>query len=893
MPLTSWFQLRAVARRWRRSASWERALDDELKAYLEQEIDARIAAGMTPVEARRTALADFGGVEQVKEQVRSGVAGAWLDTLGHDLRYAIRALRHSRGFTTWLVGSLAIGMAVTISALALLNASMILPFPEIADQKRLVRVSVNRNCGRPDCWTRMSSPADYAALRDGLSGLQGLAAYTLGEIAVGLPEARSMRGALTSANYFDVLGVRPVAGRVFDSHDAEIHAAVAVIGHDVWTREFGADPSVVGRSVRVADRFVQIVGVAPALFAGIDRVRPGDRAPDVWLPLWLADAVLPLTPAEQRRQERYIDFVGRLRDGVEVPRLQAQADVVALRLAASRGTQARGGRAQVRRVWRVNPESWHFGAIVALPIPILVLAIACVNAANLMLARGSQRQREIAIRLAMGAGRRRIIRQLLLESAVLATLATIVAVPLAWGGLRLAGSPLNLPIPLDATVLTLTVLTGAVTTVAFGLAPAVRVSAQQPSSTLGSAGARSDAHLPQSRMRRALVVAQLTLSLGLLATAWQLVATVRLQAVSGGTPADRLLVARFNLRPLETAAGDIESFYRDLVAGASRLPGVEAAGVARHTSVWTFGKGAASGSIVVWHATDDPEDGRHTIGGYAGGDLFAAVGLRVLAGRGFTEEDRQLRPRVAVVNETFAQNIQASAVGSTIRVAPPEEDFHSAIDVRIVGVIEPTLEPRLERDGPPAAKVYLPSPIEPEPALSLYVRTRDAATARAQPVRELVSRIAPRVPILEIGSLEELNERSYDQQLWLARAAALLGVTGLLLATAGLYGVSSYVVAMRSRELAIRMAVGARPRAILVMILGRSMRDALIGLLAGGGTAIAVSRFIQAEYHGIQGIDWMAFGGSAALFVAAMLLASAVPAVRASRLDPVENLKDG
>ena len=199
----------------------------------------------------------------------------------------------------------------------------------------------------------------------------------------------------------------------------------------------------------------------------------------------------------------------------------------------------------------------------------------------------------------------------------------------------------------------------------------------------------------------------------------------------------------------------------------------------------------------------------------------------------------------------------------------------------------------MDQDEPPAAKVYLPSPIEPEPALALYLRTAGPATMLAQPVRELVSRIAPRVPILELGSLDELNERSYGQQLWLARAAAFLGVIGLLLATAGLYGVSSYVVAMRSREIAIRMAMGARPQVILAMVLGQSMRIAAIGLLVGGAAAVAVSRLIQSEYHGIQGIDGVAFGGASALFVAAMLLASAIPAVRASRLDPVESLKDG
>ena len=809
-----------------------------------------------------------------------------------DLRYSLRALWCSRRFTGWVVGSLAIGMAVTIAALALLNASLILPFPQVTDQHRLVRITVSRNCGRPDCWSRMSLPADFAALSEGLTGLQGLAAYAAGNVAAAIPEARSMRALVTSPNYFAVLGVRPVAGRVFDTQDDHTDAAVAVIAHSAWQREFSGDPSVVGRTIRVADQFVHVIGVAPDGFIGIDRLRPGSRNPDIWLPMWMADRVLPLTAAEQRRQERDVAFVGRLKDGVPASELRTEAAVVGGRLATARAGQPQTARADVDRVWRVRPDSWHFAVIIVMPIPILVLVIACVNAANLMLARGSQRHREIATRLAIGASRRRIVRQLLIESGVLAVAATVIAVPIAWWSLELASTPLAERVPLDPLVLGLTILTAAVTTVAFGLAPAIRLSAGQPSIALGPAIGR-DAVPQQSRMRRILVVAQVALSLGLLATAWQLVSTVRLQAVSAGTPGNRLLIARFDLQPLNLGPGQVDAFYRELLAGASRLPNTEAAGLARHSSVWTFRQPASQAAVELWLPADGSGDSHSTIGGYAAGDLFDAVGLRLVSGRRFVEADRLSRPQVAIVNETAARLMTGPAVGNLIRIAPRGQDMNSAIEVRIVGVIEAAIEPRLEQNGPPAAKIYLPSPIEPETALALYLRARGAATELAQPVRELVNRIAPRVPILEIGSLDEFNERSYSTQLWMARAAAVLGVIGLLLATGGLYGVSSYVVAMRSREIAIRMAIGAQPREILKMILRQSMGMAAAGLLAGGGAALAVSQVIQSEYHGIQKIDPGAFGGAAALFVAAMLVASAIPAVRAARVDPVANLKDG
>ena len=387
-------------------------------------------------------------------------------------------------------------------------------------------------------------------------------------------------------------------------------------------------------------------------------------------------------------------------------------------------------------------------------------------------------------------------------------------------------------------------------------------------------------------------MAQVALSLGLLATAWQLVATVRGEAVAAGTTPDRLLLARFDLLPLGFTAADAESFYRELVAGARRLPGVESADVARGPSVWTFGNAAEANALTVWRESDRVADGQTVSGGYAGPDLFSAVGLRIIAGRGFTDADRQSRPQVAVVNETAARNLNGPAVGALLNVATPGRPFDASVPVRVVGVVEASREPRLEAGEITAARVYLPSPLEDEFALTAYVRTSGHATATAQPLRELVGRLAPRVPILELGSLEEFNKRSSATQLWLARAAGFIGLVGLLLATAGLYGVTSYVVAMRSREIAIRMAIGARPQVILRMILGQSMRIALVGLVLGGGAAVAASRIIQSESHGVRGIDAGAYSAAAALFLVAMLFASAVPARRASRVDPIQFLKD-
>lgn len=314
--------------------------------------------------------------------------------------------------------------------------------------------------------------------------------------------------------------------------------------------------------------------------------------------------------------------------------------------------------------------------------------------------------------------------------------------------------------------------------------------------------------------------------------------------------------------------------------------------------MWTFGRGKAPSSVVVWAPGREPEV---VSGGYAGGDLFGAVGLRLVAGRTFTAADATGAPRVAIVNRVYAGNLPRQALGRTIRVMQyvqsrrlsDSEALAASREVTIVGVIEAAAEPRYSQDGAPVGKIYLPSPLEPEPALTLYARSRGRAEALAPSIRDLVSRIDPRVPIVEMGSLGSFNERSMGPEPWLARMSALLGVIALLLAAAGLFAVVSYSVTQRAPELAVRIALGATPRDLLRLVLAQSMVTVLIGFVLGGTVALIVSRLIASQFHGARGIDVLAFGQSSALLISLMLLASAVPALRAAHVDPVANLKDG
>ena len=318
-----------------------------------------------------------------------------------DVRHALRGLVHARRFALWIVASLSIGMAVTTAAFALLNALLVRPFPGVVDQDRLVRLALSRQCGTPDCWAPVAPAELDTALEEGLPGLASVASYTVADVPVGLPSARTMRTAFVSPRYFGVLGTDAALGRVLSPAD-DPDTPGAVIADRVWREAFSADPAVIGRPIRVADQFATIVGVAPPLFAGVD-LRParGDRGPDLWLPQALAERVTP----SGSRGSPDVRIVGRLRAGVERAVVQAQAQVLATRLAAAATGSPVPGRAETTPVTLGNPRYRNLTIAIVLPIPVIVLLIACVNAAHLMLARAVERRREIAIRLAIGAGR--------------------------------------------------------------------------------------------------------------------------------------------------------------------------------------------------------------------------------------------------------------------------------------------------------------------------------------------------------------------------------------------------------------------------------------------------------------------------------------------------------
>jgi predicted permease len=857
---------------------------------------ARVRGRLASLRAVTGAIPDAMAMRRLATDSARGRRPRPFRGLGEDVKYAVRSLVKSPAFALSVAGSLSLGIAAMVAPFTFLNALFFRSFPGVYEQHKVVKLALTRTCGRPDCLVYSSTLEDYRTLREGMTTLTGLAAQASDSIAVTIDgRAHSLRAAAVSDNYFESLGVRPALGRAFmpgrDDADAD---HTVVIADTLWRREFGASPDVLGMTVSLGDAGgARIVGVAPPGFVGISRGDVGMLGPgiELWIPLSRGLRVLPPERPPQGampEDERYFIYSGRLREGTTEADAQSQATLVAARIQATRPQERAGAAVTVSPVtWFSGPRMAFIGAV--LLVPLLVLAIGCLNATNMLLARGTQRAREMAVRLALGATRWRIVRPLLVESVFLALIATFAALPIVWWAISVIESYVALPMPVDWRVAAFAGGMAFMSAVASSVGPALRLSATRPGAALGSS--RSGDESPsRARTRRIQVIAQIAASLALLATGAQLISFLPAQAQSAGTPPDRLLMASFDVGQLRMSRAEGEMFYKRLLERVSALPEADGAGLARKTALWTFGRGKGPSGIGVWRLADGPRDGVVGIGGYAGGELFRAAGLRVIQGRAFTREDDGARPRVAILNRPLADRLFGGhALGRTIRVAPTRRPVTEAIEVTVVGVVEPSLEPSNSRQ--PVAGVFLPVSLGEEPQLTLYVRAKGSPLALADGIRRAVSAIDSRVPPIEIRTLADVSgDRQFPERL-VAQSVSLLGVIGLLLATAGIYGVMSYFVSFRSREIGVRLALGADPASVLRMTMGEAMRLAVWGAIIGGAAALVASKIVQAGMFGVKGLDLPYLAGSFLLLGTAMLIASAVPAYRASRVDPISVLR--
>jgi predicted permease len=826
-----------------------------------------------------------------------------------DLRFALRGLVKSPAFAAGAISSLAIGIAATATAFSFMNAAVFRPFPEVSAQDELVRLTVGRERYQKFS-TRALPYRDYTTARDTLTTMSGVAAVRNATFAImASGQVASVPGALVSSNYFTVLGVRPAAGRFFVETEDGVSGAppAVVISDSLWLRLFARAPSAIGASMLINGADVRIVGVAPPAFIG---VRRAEDPPRLWLPM----AMAPLTlrdrdgrPADVHAAgPLWLDLVGRRRSAITFE--QAQAEVATLRARLEATANDPLAHVSAMRVWMNDPSRLRGELAAFMAIPLVVLAIACVNAANLVLARSRRNVRDWTVRLAIGATRWRLLRQVVAEALLLSVTAAAIGLLITRWAVSLAAHQFPVPIPIDARVLLFTVGVAFATSLGFSVGPGLAVT-RSAAERLAAASSFVAGRV-RSRTRFALVAFQAALSLGLLATGAQFTARMHASAPREHVPSpETLAIGTFDLDPLRYEPGAGEEFYRRLVDRVRRVPGVAAAGLStRGLVIGTVGRDVYARVLLPGAA----EDGKRVLAYHVSSGFLDAMGVPMRQGRRFDAPDAD-RVASVVVNQAFADKLLGGhALGRTFRMAAPPVAPRDGVeagmilidngvarfsgntattdtrDVTVIGVVGGILK-RGELEPP---ILYYPAPLVYQPARTLYLRLAGSGAFDAAALHQAVREVDARVPVIDLATLAEIRDRSNEEVRVLTNAAGVLGIVALILAAGGLYSVVSYVVSQRRRELGIRVALGASSARVVRTIVTQALTPTLVGASIGAAGAAAAGMIIRSQMYGVTPVDPVAFGGATTLMLAVMTLATWLPARQAARIDPVTVLRE-
>lgn len=806
-----------------------------------------------------------------------------MEILWRDLKQAARVVARAPGFSLAAVLSLAIGIGGSTTAFTVVNALLLRPLPA-KDSGRLVNLHKIEEGQERFLVLSYPSYQDYRAQNKVLSDFLVWTEASLGVVLGEETEAAS--GMIVSANYFSVLGVEPAHGRFFppDADAVPGAAPYAVANHVYWRRKLGADPAAVGRTIRVNGHPYTLIGVAPQ---GFTSTLPG-YAPDLFVPLAMQAQILKTDYTEQRGS-RYLKVTGRLREGVSREEAGAALSVIdAQVLAAHPEPDRRPGYhgPVIARAYGALPGTIHLAAFGAgallLAVPGILLLIACSNVAGMLLARAASRRREIAVRLAVGASRARLIRQLLTESVVIFLMAgaagTLLAVWLRDVLLALrpdAPIPFELDPRFDFAVLAFTLLLSLLTGVVFGLAPALQASRADLNEILKDSwpGRR------RTRVRDAFVVAQLSLCMLLLICAGLFVRSLsHAKTLYPGKNPESVWLAAFDLSEFGYNFERGRQFYRQLLHNVSAIPGVQSVSLTHNIS------GALGHSNTGIQVEGHGDQSRKTEFNIIGPDYFKTLGVALLRGREFTDADHAAAPGVVIVNESLARRYwpNQEALGKRIRNG---EIWREVVGVaengrfRVAGEVEPPT-------------VYLPySQTRSSSRLSLVMRVSGEAAGAMAAVRREIRQLDPGVPVEATLSLPQAVDLGALPLRVAASAASGFGLIGLLLAAIGIYGLVSYSVAQRTQEIGVRVALGATRSDIIGLVLRRGFKLAAIGLSIGVALALATTQVLAELLLGISPADPLTFTGIALLLAATTLAASWAPARRASRVDPMVALR--
>jgi len=806
-----------------------------------------------------------------------------MSTLLQDIRYAARTLRKNPGFGIIAVVCLALGIATNTTLFSCFNAMVLRPFP-FADPDHLVALSdFNPRTGNRDAISYLN----YLDWRDQSRSFSGIAAYTGRTIAITEgPEPVRLSGELITASLFPLLGVRPQLGRVFRAEeDTPGATGVVLLSDAVWKRLYAGDPSVVGRTISVNNEARMVVGIMPPDFKFPDRG-------EIWLPM------APLLHADHR-DWRSLALIARLQPGISISQANSELTSLTTRLKTQYGvvnSEEVGNARPLREDFLGQEEKLIVSAMMGAVTFVLLIAVA--NVANLMLTRAASRQRELAIRAAIGAGRLRIVRQLLTEAVIVALAAGVIAIPLTWEGLRLITSafPAENPRPyymhwsVDAPTLVYTAVISLITGALFGLAPALQASPGRLTEALkeGARGASGGAR--HHRLRNTLVVVEVALSLVLLVGASLFVRTfVGLQRVTVGFDPDKILTMRFYLPGMRYDSSRAEQqTVEDIVRRVEALPGVTAATISNTIPLGGGGSGAA---VIVDGRT--VEKGKEPFLFWTGvaGHWLETFGTKLESGRGFSDAEIRDSMRVAVVDHTMALKFwpQGDAVGQRFRLTTDSATQWFTV----IGVARDIRIRQIDNNGPPRPSAFMPYHFLPVRNNGLMVRVQGStpATSLTNTVRGAIRGADATLPVFSVQTMEKVRALSFWEYGLFGAMFAVFGLIALLLAAIGVYGVISYGVAQRTREIGVRVALGAQRRDILGLVVKHGIALASIGIAAGLLGAFGVTRVVESLLIGVSPTDPLSFVGVALFLCFIALLASVIPARRATAVDPIVALR--
>ena len=861
-------------------------LGPELRFHLEMLEERHRARGLDPAAARRAARLELGGDAQIAEAWRDQRGLPFLEGLRQDLRYGIRILRRTPGFTAAALLTLTLGIGANTAIFSVIDAVLLKPLP-YADPDRLVMVGDGSPNGSMT-GVGFATIADWRARSHSFEQVAMLRLWMPTLVTNG--EGERLPAVRVSWNYFDLLGVRAALGRGFTADDdREDSWRVVLLSDRLWHRRFGADPSIVGRTVVIADRDFRVIGVMPPSFEPLDAQRYFNTAAEIWVPIGNDQAAC-------RRHCRPILGLGRLKAGVTIAGATAEINGIRDQLRREHPADYEGGTIAIASMRQALTGQVRTALHVLLAAVGFVLLIACANVANLLLARAVTRGREIALRAALGASRARIARQLLTESLLLGAgggLGGLLLATVAVGGLA-SIAPVTLPrlehVAIDGRVLAFTAAIALLTSALFGLVPAWRAGAAGARQTLaidsrGSAGGRS-------RARAILVVADLVLALVLLAGAGLMIRTVAaLARTSRGFDTDRILSLQFSLAG--RAFGDdgaLVRFQRRVLDGIRAIPGVDEVALAGQIPFARAGGG--TGDCWGFHAigrmkpnpVDDPCVERFGITpGY-----FRVLGIPVLSGRAFTDADSAMAPRVILISQSTSKAVWGAAdpVGSQVRIGTAASGSWRTI----VGVVGDVHVDDLATPVVPA--MYTPETQITSAYLTAIVKSsNDDAAPLAGAVRRVLHELDSTVPVYGVATLASLVDNASAQRLFVTRLLGAFATVAVLLAAIGLYGVVSYGVAQRTREVGVRVALGAQRRDVLRLVLSNGLVLVAFGVAGGLAVALVTTRYLGTLVFGVSPVDPATFAAAAALLTLVALGAHWVPIRRALHIDPASALR--